>query len=68
MDAYMFNNLVEDCRNVIETTSYLEIFHYSDPAYNSNEEHPLPMHEFDDFVYRRVCFEAACKPGPPCAC
>ncbi|KLU89466.1 hypothetical protein MAPG_08437 [Magnaporthiopsis poae ATCC 64411] len=57
MDDYMFNSVVEECSSVTETTSYLEIFHYSDPAYNSNEEHPLPMHEFDDFVHRRGRFE-----------
>jgi hypothetical protein len=29
MDDYMFKNHVQGCKNVVENTSYLEIFNYS---------------------------------------
>lgn len=81
MDDYFFKNHVKACRNVIEDTSYLEIFnysvcdcltnsprthtreggecllradHYQDPSYNTVEQHPLTMDEFDNFLKRKV--------------
>ncbi|KAF7547798.1 hypothetical protein G7Z17_g7492 [Cylindrodendrum hubeiense] len=56
MDDYMFRYYVDECRVVEEDTSYLEIFNYSDPFYNSSEEHPLPDDEFDNFLHRRGVF------------
>ncbi|CAN8097043.1 unnamed protein product [Discula destructiva] len=56
MDDYFFKDYVRACRNVVESTSYLEIFNYSDPAYNTVEEHPLTMDEFENFLHRRGAF------------
>ncbi|KAG6010142.1 hypothetical protein E4U43_008624, partial [Claviceps pusilla] len=53
MDDYMFRYYVDECRTVEEATTYLEIFNYSDPFYNSCEEHPLTADEFDNFLHRR---------------
>ncbi|GFP52237.1 notoamide biosynthesis cluster protein M' [Trichoderma asperellum] len=57
MDDYMFKYFVDECRVVEEKTSYIEIFNYSDPFYNSVEEHPLPMSEFENFLNQRGAFE-----------
>ncbi|KAH7170347.1 hypothetical protein EDB81DRAFT_837221 [Dactylonectria macrodidyma] len=56
MDDYMFRYYVNECRVVQEDTSYLEILNYSDPFYNSLEEHALPDDEFDNFLHRRGVF------------
>ncbi|KAI8677203.1 hypothetical protein LRP88_09769 [Fusarium phalaenopsidis] len=56
MDDYMFRYYVNECRTVYEDTGYVEIFNYSDPFYNSCEEHPLPDDEFDNFLRRRGAF------------
>ncbi|RSL79927.1 hypothetical protein CEP51_006973 [Fusarium floridanum] len=56
MDDYMFRYYVNECRTVYEDTAYVEIFNYSDPFYNSCEEHPLPDDEFDNFLHRRGAF------------
>ncbi|KAL2693844.1 hypothetical protein Neosp_000410 [[Neocosmospora] mangrovei] len=56
MDDYMFRYYVNECRTVYEDTGYVEIFNYSDPFYNSSEEHPLPDDEFDNFLHRRGAF------------
>ncbi|ROV98223.1 hypothetical protein VSDG_04474 [Cytospora chrysosperma] len=58
MDDYFFKGHVTNCRNVTEETSYLEIFNYSDPTYNSVEQHPLTMDEFDNFLHRKGAFAA----------
>ncbi|TDZ24425.1 hypothetical protein Cob_v002872 [Colletotrichum orbiculare MAFF 240422] len=57
MDDYMFREHVSKCRQVTEATHYVEILNYSDPFYDSCEEHPLTMDEFDNFLYRRGAFE-----------
>ncbi|KZL83830.1 hypothetical protein CI238_09876 [Colletotrichum incanum] len=59
MDDYMFRDHVSKCRQVSEATHYVEILNYSDPFYNSSEEHPLTMDEFDNFLHRRGAFEPA---------
>lgn len=56
MDDYMFRYYVNECRTVYEDTGYVEIFNYSDPFYNSCEEHSLPDDEFDNFLHRRGAF------------
>ncbi|KAI8671502.1 hypothetical protein NCS57_00625600 [Fusarium keratoplasticum] len=56
MDDYMFRYYVNECRTVYEDTGYVEIFNYSDPFYNSCEEHPLPDDEFDNFLHRKGAF------------
>ncbi|KAK2592486.1 hypothetical protein QQS21_009831 [Conoideocrella luteorostrata] len=56
MDDYMFRYYVDECRTVEEATNYMEIFNYSDPFYNSSEEHPLTADEFDNFLHRRGAF------------
>ncbi|KAG6007085.1 hypothetical protein E4U21_006347 [Claviceps maximensis] len=56
MDDYMFRYYVDECRTVEETTTYMEIFNYSDPFYNSCEEHPLTDDEFSNFLDRRGAF------------
>ncbi|KUI59573.1 hypothetical protein VP1G_06804 [Cytospora mali] len=58
MDDYFFKSHVNNCRNVTEDTSYLEIFNYSDPSYNSVEQHPLTMDEFENFLHRKGAFAA----------
>ncbi|KAF6815673.1 hypothetical protein CPLU01_02682 [Colletotrichum plurivorum] len=57
MDDYMFREHVSNCRQVTEATHYVEILNYSDPFYDSCEEHPLTMDEFDNFLNRRGAFE-----------
>ncbi|ORY70164.1 uncharacterized protein BCR38DRAFT_455018 [Pseudomassariella vexata] len=57
MDDYMFRSHVQNCKYVPENTSYLEILNYSDPAYNTEEEHPLTSDEFENFLHRRGAFE-----------
>ncbi|TAQ84144.1 hypothetical protein B7494_g7535 [Chlorociboria aeruginascens] len=54
MDDYMFKATVSRCRIVKENTSYLEIFNYSDPSFNTIEEHALTADEFENFLNRRV--------------
>ncbi|KAG5981593.1 hypothetical protein E4U55_002770 [Claviceps digitariae] len=56
MDDYMFRHYVEECRTVEEATYYMEILNYSDPFYNSCEEHPLTADEFGNFLHRRGAF------------
>ncbi|OAQ70216.1 Magnesium transport protein CorA, transmembrane region [Pochonia chlamydosporia 170] len=56
MDDYMFRFYVDECRAVEEATSYVEIFNYSDPFYNSCEEHALTDDEFGNFLRRRGAF------------
>ncbi|OAA73871.1 Mg2+ transporter protein, CorA-like/Zinc transport protein ZntB [Cordyceps fumosorosea ARSEF 2679] len=56
MDDYLFRQYVNECRVVHEETKYLEIFNYSDPFYNSCEEHPLTSDEFDNFLHQRGAF------------
>ncbi|RDA90379.1 hypothetical protein CP533_5643 [Ophiocordyceps camponoti-saundersi (nom. inval.)] len=57
MDDYMFRHYVGECRVVEETTSYLELLNYSDPSFNSCEEHLLTSDEFENFLRRRGAFE-----------
>ncbi|KAI0481436.1 hypothetical protein F4859DRAFT_419704 [Xylaria cf. heliscus] len=56
MDDYLFDTNVRACKVVLEKTHYLEIFNYSDPSYNTSEEHPLTSDEFDNFLERRGAF------------
>ncbi|PMD36553.1 hypothetical protein L207DRAFT_515075 [Hyaloscypha variabilis F] len=56
MDDYLFEANVSRCKHVTELTTYLEIFSYSDPSYNSVEEHPLTPDEFDNYLHRRGAF------------
>ncbi|KAK5990066.1 hypothetical protein PT974_08329 [Cladobotryum mycophilum] len=57
MDDYMFNEFVDECKDVKEATSYIEIFNYSNPLYDTNEEHPLEDDdEFENFLNRRGAF------------
>ncbi|KAH6654026.1 hypothetical protein BKA67DRAFT_268130 [Truncatella angustata] len=57
MDDYMFRSYVTSCKHVPENTSYLEIFNYTDPVYNTIEEHPLTPDEFENYLNRRGAFE-----------
>lgn len=57
MDDYLFKQNVDRCKTVQEATTYLEIFTYSNPSYNSCEEHPLTSDEFDNYLYQRGAFE-----------
>ncbi|OLN86525.1 hypothetical protein CCHL11_10282 [Colletotrichum chlorophyti] len=59
MDDYMFREHLNKCLQVTEATHYVEILNYSDPFYNSCEQHPLTMDEFDNFLHRRGAFEPA---------
>ncbi|KAG6035159.1 hypothetical protein E4U41_006237 [Claviceps citrina] len=56
MDDYMFRHYVDECRTVEEVTTYVEILNYSDPFYNSCEEHVLTADEFSNFLHRRGAF------------
>ncbi|KAK3361702.1 hypothetical protein B0T24DRAFT_113334 [Lasiosphaeria ovina] len=62
MDNFTFNKFVADCKTVTESTSYLEMFSYSDASLDSVEEHPLPPDEFDNFIHRRGIFAPAILP------
>ncbi|KAH8673639.1 hypothetical protein BX600DRAFT_211125 [Xylariales sp. PMI_506] len=62
MDDYLFRTLVNICSTVEESTSYLEILNYSNPRFNSNEEHPLTPDEFENFLHRRGAFAPAKLP------
>lgn len=53
----MFKANVDRCKHVVEATTYLEIFSYSDPSLNSVEEHPLTPDEFYNFLNQRGAFE-----------
>ncbi|CAJ2510187.1 Uu.00g060870.m01.CDS01 [Anthostomella pinea] len=57
MDDYLFNENVRNCRYVSENTSYLEIFNFSNIAYNTCEEHPLTDDDFENFLSRRGAFD-----------
>ncbi|PSR94268.1 hypothetical protein BD289DRAFT_385478 [Coniella lustricola] len=57
IDDYFFCDFVRACRNITEATSYLEIFNYSDPTYDSIEQHPLTLDEFENFLNQRGAFE-----------
>ncbi|KAL2271696.1 hypothetical protein VTJ83DRAFT_1067 [Remersonia thermophila] len=60
MDDYMFRTYVTDCKVVQEATSYLEIFNYSDPKFNTCEEHRFRLDElpdeFGNWLHRRGAF------------
>ncbi|KAK0621309.1 hypothetical protein B0T17DRAFT_283929 [Bombardia bombarda] len=60
MDDYMFCSYVEDCKCVAEPTSYLEILNYSDPSFNTLEDHRFRLDElpdeFGNFLHRRGAF------------
>ncbi|KAF6811975.1 hypothetical protein CSOJ01_05413 [Colletotrichum sojae] len=57
LDECLFEETVNWCKVVKEQTHYVEIFDYSDPLYNSCEENPLAMDQFDDFLHSRGAFE-----------
>ncbi|RYC63258.1 hypothetical protein CHU98_g2944 [Xylaria longipes] len=57
MDDYLFDGNVRNCKVVLEKTHYLEIFNYSDPSFNTVEDHPLTSDEFENFLERRGAFE-----------
>ncbi|KAH8162992.1 hypothetical protein CIB48_g5256 [Xylaria polymorpha] len=57
MDDYLFDTDVRACKVVTEKTHYLEIFNYSDPSFNTSEDHPLTSDEFENFLERRGAFE-----------
>ncbi|EAQ89218.1 hypothetical protein CHGG_05837 [Chaetomium globosum CBS 148.51] len=58
MDDYMFRSYVTEFKCVQEETSYLEIFNYSDPSFNTSEEHRFRFDElpdeFGNFLHRRA--------------
>ncbi|KAI0902426.1 hypothetical protein F4806DRAFT_446988 [Annulohypoxylon nitens] len=57
MDNYIFKNNLKDAHAVDEETSYLEMFNYSDPSYNTCEEHPLRSDDdFENFLHRTGAF------------
>ncbi|KAL2257826.1 hypothetical protein VTK26DRAFT_9120 [Humicola hyalothermophila] len=60
MDDYMFRSYMTGCVCVQEATSYLEIFNYSDPSFNTIEEHRFRLDElpdeFGNFLHRRGAF------------
>ncbi|KAI0887238.1 uncharacterized protein GGS22DRAFT_178431 [Annulohypoxylon maeteangense] len=57
MDSYIFGQHLEQCNSVEEKTSYLEIFNYSDPEYDTCEEHALLTDDdFDNFVRQTGTF------------
>ncbi|KAK4123725.1 hypothetical protein N657DRAFT_645313 [Parathielavia appendiculata] len=60
MDDYMFRSYVTECKCVQEETQYLEIFNYSDPSRNTNEQHRFRLDElpaeFGNFLHQRGAF------------
>ncbi|KAK4198187.1 hypothetical protein QBC40DRAFT_284259 [Triangularia verruculosa] len=68
MDDYMFETYVADCKVAQEATSYLEIFNYTDPEFNTCEEHRFRLDElpdeFGNFCRRQGAFAPPkLKPG-----
>lgn len=64
MEKYIFDQFLDDCVEITESTSYLEILNYSDPNKNSCEEHPLTLDEFENFLHRRGAFAPPDDLGP----
>ncbi|CRK34758.1 hypothetical protein VD0004_g8491 [Verticillium dahliae] len=64
MDDYMFKFFVDECKEVHEATSYLEVLNYSDTFYNCVEEHPLTSDEFENYLNERGAFRAPDKMKP----
>ncbi|KAI1084613.1 hypothetical protein F5B20DRAFT_568012 [Whalleya microplaca] len=56
MERLFFEETLKSCRVVPEVTRYLEILSYSDPAYDTIEEHPLDEMDFETFVHRKGVF------------
>ncbi|KAI6781073.1 uncharacterized protein J7T54_003240 [Emericellopsis cladophorae] len=56
MDDHIFDYLLDECRDVSEATSYVEILNYSDPKWNTCEQHALTLDEFENFLHRRGAF------------
>ncbi|KAI1451560.1 hypothetical protein F4805DRAFT_471564 [Annulohypoxylon moriforme] len=57
MDDFLFGHHLDLCQTVEEKTSYLEIFNFSDPDYNTCEEHPLLTDDdFDNFLHQTGTF------------
>ncbi|KAI2785319.1 hypothetical protein F4815DRAFT_15846 [Daldinia loculata] len=57
MDDYLFRWHLDQCKSVEEKTTYLEIFNYSDPAYNSCEDHSLLTEDdFENFLRQTGTF------------
>ncbi|KAI0480678.1 hypothetical protein GGR56DRAFT_627105 [Xylariaceae sp. FL0804] len=56
MDDYLFDFHVKNSKVASENTHYLEIFNYTDNAYNTCEEHPLTQDEFENFFGRQGVF------------
>ncbi|KAI8959135.1 hypothetical protein F5Y11DRAFT_14795 [Daldinia sp. FL1419] len=57
MDDYLFRWHLDQCKCVEEKTTYLEIFNYTDPAYNSCESHPLLTEDdFENFLHQTGTF------------
>ncbi|EAA33854.2 hypothetical protein GE21DRAFT_4222 [Neurospora crassa] len=60
MDQYLFQTYLDQCSFVEETTSWIEIFNYSDESLNTIEEHRFGPDErrveFHNFLRRRGVF------------
>ncbi|KAI1466992.1 uncharacterized protein F4812DRAFT_430692 [Daldinia caldariorum] len=57
MDNYLFRWHLDQCKSVEEKTTYLEIFNYTDPAYNSCEDHSLLTEDdFENFLAQTGTF------------
>ncbi|XDG00684.1 hypothetical protein ABKA04_000299 [Annulohypoxylon sp. FPYF3050] len=57
MDNYIFKNHLKNANAVDEETTYLEMFNYSDPSYNTCEEHPLRSDDdFENFLHQTGAF------------
>ncbi|KAH9985102.1 hypothetical protein F4779DRAFT_629972 [Xylariaceae sp. FL0662B] len=57
MNDWEFNFYLDACKYVSEETSFLEILNYSDPVYNSIEEHPLTPDELHNFCHGYGAYE-----------
>ncbi|TQV95836.1 Mg2+ transporter protein, CorA-like/Zinc transport protein ZntB [Cordyceps javanica] len=52
MDDYVFKQHLDACKTLLEKTTCLEIFNYSESLYNVNDERPLPEEVIDDFLHK----------------
>ncbi|CAG9984088.1 unnamed protein product [Clonostachys byssicola] len=68
MEDHVFDSFLELCKEFAETLTGLEIFNYTDPAYNSCKEYELFSNNASDFLYRRGAFKPPVPSGNSLKC
>uniref|UniRef100_A0A0B7K3W5 C2H2-type domain-containing protein n=1 Tax=Bionectria ochroleuca TaxID=29856 RepID=A0A0B7K3W5_BIOOC len=57
MENHMFDSFLEHCQEFPQASTGLEIFNYTDPAYNSCERYDLFSRNLSEFLHRRGAFK-----------